>query len=660
VVVDLSEVEGATESVTPAVESEEPASRLRPWLRRVGMHLGVIAVFTLPAVVLWWRAWSVGAASTVRCACLDPAQQVWFIAWPAHALANVLSPFSSMWLWPPHGVNLLANASAPLVGIVLSPITWWFGPLAATTLALTLAPGLTAWGCWVACRRLVTWQPAWWVAGFVFGYSPFVVQSVAQGHLSTGLLVIPPLVLVALHEIMVRQRASVWWCGISLAALLLAQFLISAEVLTMMVLLGVVGIVVTIVLNPHRVAAQLPYALRAFGVAGLASLVLLAAPVWYMLAGPQRIKGAVWSGEHTFFVAQAFSLWDPGTYRLPLWSEALQGPPLQFLGFGLLVVLAVSVAVAWRRRGMWVIAIVALVATVFSWGGILWLSPHHPVYSNWLPWTRLTNLPVLNNITAVHFSAFADLGVALIIAIGLDALRWSRPGQWLPAAARIAVLAAATALMMVPIWLTFEAPLAVDTVELPPWYATAAHHVPAGSVVTSYPFPASASVTSQPMLWQAADGMRFRLAGGYVKVPGPGNGVIGQGPPGSATRTLDELTLGSGFTGVQFTLTSVQLENLRSALRTWRTSYIVVSNLGAAPTEAAAMFTAATGTMPRISHGAWVWDLRAHPLRAPYGAAAAARAFEACVAPPAQLGGIAPGQPLPQTLNQCVAAGTLA
>ena len=442
--VDLSEVEEATDNVTPAADSVEPAGVTHPWLRRVGIHLGVIAVFTLPAVVLWWRAWNNGAASTVRCTCLDPAQQVWFIAWPAHALANLLSPFSSTWLWPPHGVNLLANASAPLVGIVLSPVTWWFGPLTATTLALTLAPGLSAWGCWVACRRLVTWRPAWWVAGFVFGYSPFVVQSVAQGHLSTGLLVIPPLVLVALHEIMVRQRASVWWSGISLAALLLAQFLISAEVLTMLVVLGVVGIVVTIALNPHRVAAQLPYALRAFGVAGVTSLVLLAAPVAYMLAGPQRIKGPVWAGLHTIFVAQAFSLWDPGTYRGPLWSEALQGPPLQFLGFGLLIVLAASVVVAWRRRSMWVLAIVALVATVFSWGGILFLSPNHPIYSDWLPWSHLTNLPVLDNITTLHFAAFADLGAALIIAIGLDTLRWSRPGQWLPAAGRIAVLVGAT------------------------------------------------------------------------------------------------------------------------------------------------------------------------------------------------------------------------
>jgi hypothetical protein len=510
----------------------------------------------------------------------------------------------------------------------------------------------------VACRRLVTWQPACWVAGLVFGYSPFVVQSVAQGHLSTGLLVFPPLVLVVLHEILVRQRASVWWCGISLSALLLGQFLVSAEVLAITVVLAVIGIVVTAALNPHRIAPKLPFALRAFGITGLVSLVLLAAPVWYMLAGPERIKGPVWSGLHNFFVAQIFSLWDPGTYRSPLWSTALQGPPLQFAGFGFLIVLAVSVVAAWRRRGMWVIAIVALVATVFSWGGILWLSPHHPIVSNWLPWSWFTNLPVLDNISAVHFSALADLAAALIIGIGLDALRWSNPGRWLPAAGRIAVLGGATALVMLPMWLTYEAPLAVDTVELPPWYATAAHQVPEGSVVASYPFPASASLVSEPMLWQAEDGMRFRLAGGYIKVPGPGVGVIGEGPPDSATRTLDDLTQGSSPTAQHFSLTATKLENLRTALRTWSTAYIVVTDTGVAPTEAAAVFTAATGAVPRISHRAWVWDLEAHPLRGPYDAAAAAGAFGACLTTTTQLGQVPSSLPLPQTLNQCVTGGS--
>jgi hypothetical protein len=622
------------------------------------MHLAVAGAFTVPAFVLWWNAWSDGAASTVRCACLDPGQQVWFIAWPAYALAHGLNPFSTTWLWPPEGANLLANASAPLAGLLLSPFTWAFGPFAATTLALTLAPGLSAWGCWVACRRFVSWQPACWVAGFLFGYSPFVVQSVAQGHLSTGLLVFPPLILVVLHEILVRQQRSVAWCGVALAVLVSAQFLVSAEVLTITVVIVALGVVVVAALSPRRAVVGFPFAIRALAVACLVSVLLLAAPTWYMLAGPQRIRGSVWSGEQGIFVALVWDLWNAGPYRaLTLFPGTPEGPPLEFLGIGVLVVAGVSVALAWRRRSMWVMAILAVVCTVLSWGGIFGLSPDHLATSRWLPWYWLTNLPLLDNVSAIHIAAFADLAVAAVVAIGLDALRLSRPWRRLPSACRVIVVGGVAALMVVPVWWTYRAPLIVRRIALPQWYATAALEVPEGSVITSYPFPASASLKSQPMVWQAADEMRFRLSGGYIKVPGRGDGVIGTGPPGSAARTLIDLTLGSGAAGEKFTLTAHQLEALRSALRTWGTSYVVVTDTGAVPTEAAGVFTAATGMLPQISHRAWVWDLRARPLRSPYDAAMAARSFNTCRLLATQLGVAPSGRPLSQVLDQCVVAG---
>ena len=116
------------------------------------------------------------------------------------------------------------------------------------------------------------------------------------------------------------------------------------------------------------------------------------------------------------------------------------------------------------------------------------------------------------------------------------------------------------------------------------------------------------------MVWQAEDGMRFRLAGGYVKVPGRGNGVIGTGPVGSATWTLDALTLAYGRQAkTQFTLTGLEVRNLRSALHRWDVSYIVVTDTGAAPVEAAALFTAVTGVVPVVSHRAWVWTMHHGP-----------------------------------------------
>jgi len=628
------------------------------WLTGVATHVGVIVVFTVPAVVLWWRAWSGGPGSTVRCACADAGQQVWFVAWPAYALAHGLNPLSTTWLWPPHGVNLLVNASATLVGVVLAPVTWAFGPFVATTVALTLAPGLSAWACWLACRRFVAWAPACWVAGFVFGYSPFVVDSVAQGHLSGGLLVVPPLMVVVLHEILVGQTRSAAWYGIALGALVAAQFFISQEVLVITVLTAVVAVVVTAVVSPRRAVAAFPYALKALALAVVVAVVLLAGPVWYAVHGPQTIKGAVWSGEQVFAVGMLFQLWNPGAYRallVTLPGGVAAGPPLNFVGYGVLAGAAASLAAAWRSRAAWIMAIVAVVMTACSFGGAIFLSAHHAVAASWLPWPRLWYKPVFEDILPVHFAALVDLAVAIVIAVGLGAVRTWSVVRRMPSVLGSALLVVVALAMVVPMWATYSAPLAVAKVALPPWYATAAHTVPAGSVVVSYPFPASVSVTAQPLVWQAADDMRFRLAGGYVKVPGPHQSVLGLGPPGSATRTLDTLTGETRSAARSFTVRAGQVGELRSALRRWHASYVVVTDTGPAPVVAAALFTAVTGTAPHVSHRAWVWELPRHPPPAS-SPAEAATAFRVCRTSVPRPVAVARGRPLPQDLNACIAA----
>jgi hypothetical protein len=157
------------------------------------------------------------------------------------------------------------------------------------------------------------------------------------------------------------------------------------------------------------------------------------------------------------------------------------------------------------------------------------------------------------------------------------------------------------------------------------------------------------------MVWQAADGMRFRLAGGYVKVPAAHGkpGVIGLGAPDSATRILDRLTY--GYSSVK--PTAAALAGLRAGLRTWGTSYIVVVDTGDA-VGAAAVLTAATGQLPELSHRAWVWDLDAHPLPTAYDAHTASRAFARCTHNDASLGDVVASKPLPQRLNRCIMSRT--
>ena len=52
------------------------------------------------------------------------------------------------------GLGAAGTQLAALVGVVLAPVTWLFGPVTATNVALTLAPGLSAWACFAAIRPL--------------------------------------------------------------------------------------------------------------------------------------------------------------------------------------------------------------------------------------------------------------------------------------------------------------------------------------------------------------------------------------------------------------------------------------------------------------------------------------------------------------------------
>jgi hypothetical protein len=150
------------------------------------------------------------------------------------------------------------------------------------------------------------------------------------------------------------------------------------------------------------------------------------------------------------------------------------------------------------------------------------------------------------------------------------------------------------------------------------------------------------------MVWQAVDGMRFRLAGGYAKVPGPDGRPLTTGAPGSAVRLLYDLT-----TGATARPGSAQLQSLRSALRGWNVSWIVVTNSGPEPEQAAAVLTAATGRLPTVTHDAWVWNAAVDRLAPGYSGPAAARALGRCTGPAGQ-GASGRGGVVSQSTNQCV------
>ena len=602
-------------------------------VRGLLFHLACIVVFTLPAIVLWWHVWSGSPTSTLTCACGDPAQEVWFIAWPAWALWHAANPFFSGAVNVPHGANLLSNTSGTLIGLVLSPVTRLWGPVAATNVALTLAPGLSAWGCWVAIRRFVTWKAAAIPAALVYGYSPAIVTSVMYGHASVSVLVIPPLLFAHLYEMFVRQERSALHDGLVLCALVVVQFWISPEVLVMCALFGVLGLVAVVLASRRRVVRHLRHGAASLGIGLGLSAALLAFPAWFGLAGPQAVSGLLFpfapiAGEllWQFFSTAGASL--PASSAVRSFGYlGHNGPQSKFMGWGEGALLAVSVVAARRRPLAWLWIFLALVGAALSLGS-LFLGPPAILAHVWLPWRALAKLPVLDEILPDQLSWFVTLSVAFLLALGLDAARaWcANLFAWKRRTLRMAgsLLALGVGLVaLVPVFMTYDVPLTVTSATLPRWMAHDAPKLPNRTVLLTVPFAVSGSAA--PMLWQAVDGMHFRLAGAALKTPDAHGHPVATGSKDSARRILTALSGGSHEPAG----TLAQFAAVRTALHTWQVDRVVVDGPSRDPVYASGFLTAVLGTPPQVLHGAWVWKVPSRAHMAPMIADASLGACQA-------------------------------
>ena len=176
-------------------------------LRRVPGWVLAGVVYAAGGVAMWWQVWSGHPSSTMTCACGDPSSFVWFLAWPAYAISHGHSLFFSARVHVPGGMNLLDNTSVLALGVVLAPVTWLFGPIAALNVALTAAPVLTGLSAYAVLRRgLGLGRVAAFAGGLAFGFSPFVVRNEAINHLQASFLALVPLIFWCCYELAVAQR----------------------------------------------------------------------------------------------------------------------------------------------------------------------------------------------------------------------------------------------------------------------------------------------------------------------------------------------------------------------------------------------------------------------------------------------------------------------
>lgn len=506
---------------------------------------GVIGVYLMLGALAYWPVLP-GISGRLFGLDGDFTQSVWFISWVPHALAHGLNPFFSNAMYAPVGVNLAQNTASPFLGLLTAPLALVLSPLVIGNLLLVLAMPVSATAAFVVLARWHVWGPAAALGGLIYGFSPYMVGQ-GLGHPELMFLPLPPLIAMTIVSIL-QTRGSPRRLGIQLGLLVTAQFLISSEVLAVVLVLTLLAVIYTVIRHPSSVSAAARTMARPMTIGFGLSIVLLAYPVWMLVAGPEHFAGPTVPLLNPYY-NDALSFVVHGTlqrisFGMPVSWSGTQSTfyPTEAGGYIGIPVLVVTGFLAWRsRRSPRMQLSVALFVTsaLLSLGPYLYIhgrSTHIP-----MPFLVLSHLPFLNNVLPIRISFEVDACLAAVIAFGVDDLRRAPTGKGLRSAHQgrwAGETAAAAALVL--------AVVALVVTQLPVWpYKSSAapglpvavrQAIPSGDpVAVTYPYTQLPYL--QPMIWQADSGFAFRMLGGYARHSnahgnGAGSSPISMNPPG--------------------------------------------------------------------------------------------------------------------------------
>lgn len=177
--------------------------------------------------------------------------------------------------------------------------------------------------------------------------------------------------------------------------------------------------------------------------------------------------------------------------------------------------------------------------------------------------------------------------------------------------ALVGLVVAALALVEPATYMAQTLPFAATPVVLPTWFRTVAPRLPAHQVLLVLPgvqpFPLTSMAT--PVAWQAVDRMHYSM----VDLIGPSSLLSRVGAERAGADVIANTT---SFYGAAEAIDTTKVSSVRQALRLWGVTMVVIPDQPALPPyyrvrsvpAAAALISAATGTVPVHQADAWVWS----------------------------------------------------
>jgi hypothetical protein len=434
----------------------------------------------------------------------DPAQFTWMLAWWPYAFAHSVNPFFTRMMWAPVGYNLTWAPSIPALSLLASPITYLLGPLVSYNVLSLIAPALDAWAGFLLCRLLGVSGLSAFIGGYVFGFSPYLINQVLGGHLNfTFMMWIPLAVYLCVKRLCDEIRVGRFLVLFVLVAV--AEFLTSTENFATMTIMGVTALLVTFAVGGTELRYRLIGLLEGLCVAYLIAATLLSPFLYYVFAFPQHpfVAGVDYHASPVGLVTPTKDLLlSPHQILALFYQSSITLSHKDFCAEASLYLSPIALALVWlfaaREWQTWRCKAL-LITLALAW--ILSLGAGRTVHGFWvpLPWAVFHRLPLITEAIPVRFSLYCYMSLAIVMALAIDDLKKSR--------SRICA-----ALLVIAFYIPAvrSTNLAVTRVNIPEFFATDLYksQIRKGEIILGMP-------VGQTMILQARTGMYFRLAGGY-------------------------------------------------------------------------------------------------------------------------------------------------
>jgi hypothetical protein len=494
----------ASDTLTVLAEPDVPAPRR--WTDRHRVPTAVAVLLLYGALSAWafgsglaghWASRYIGVGT-------DPTDIfMWALGWWPHALAHGQNPFVLTHVFGPYRVNAGWVTTIPLLSLLAAPLTAAAGPVVSYNVLSVAAPALTAFTTYLLARDLTGYDATAVWAGFLVGFSGYEASQML-GHLNLSMVALVPLgilILVRIHRGGGEVRP--WGLIIALAAVMVAQFGISTEVLFTSGLFGALALGGLWAVEGRRARPMVE------ATAMAAALALLALSPWLaamlanipsvLVAQPGRFSvnllNLVLPSVTTIGGAAVVNLTMRFADRFPFEQTG-------YLGVPLLALTALGARSAWATRaGRWAVVMLAVVLLAALGPSLksLGLLPRWP-----LPWGLVARVPVLDVVVPDRLMLYV-VGLAALLS-GLYAARPHGPRARLGITAAMAVAAVASLPAPTPsLW--------VSRISAPPLVTSPVlTRVVHGGTVMVLPYFDEGLST----YYQVQSGFRLRLADGYL------------------------------------------------------------------------------------------------------------------------------------------------